>query len=172
VSSLIDSLITRVIQKEGGYVDHPADRGGPTNHGITLATLHAWRRAPVSAWDVQLLSEDEARAIYRANYFEKPGLDAVTDPAIQEFLFDYAVNSGPAAAVKALQTALGVTADGDFGPISRAALGKVTNHLALFYRLKAERYELLLRFIGRDPGQAVFAAGWANRLDHFEQRIS
>lgn len=172
MSDSIDALITRVIQKEGGYVDHPADRGGPTNHGITLATLHAWRKAPVSSRDVQQLTADEARRIYRANYFERPGLGAVKDPAVQEFLFDYAVNSGPAAAVKALQTALGVAADGDFGPISRAALEKVTNHLALFYRLKAERYELLLRFIGRDPAQAVFAAGWANRLDHFEQKIA
>ena len=74
--------------------------------------------------------------------------------------------------MKALQTAIGVTADGGFGPISKAALAKITNMPALFYRLKAERYESLLRYIGRDPSQAVFAQGWANRLDGFEEKLS
>ncbi len=167
----IEALITRVIEREGGYVNHPADAGGPTRYGITLAALHDWRRAPVGAADVQVLSEQEARDIYRDRYFVRPALDGVTDPAVLEFLFDYAVNSGPGAAVKALQTALGVTADGAFGPVSRAALAACTNMSALFYRLKAERYELLLRYVGREPSQAVFAQGWANRLDQFERRL-
>ncbi|MGL5838096.1 MAG: glycosyl hydrolase 108 family protein, partial [Sphingorhabdus sp.] len=33
----IDDLIDEVIEREGGYVHHPADRGGPTNWGITEA---------------------------------------------------------------------------------------------------------------------------------------
>jgi hypothetical protein len=36
---------------------------------------------------------------------------------------------------------------------------------------KAERYEFLLRYVGRDPSQAVFAQGWANRLNQFEKRF-
>jgi lysozyme family protein len=167
----IDALIDRVIQREGGYVNNPNDAGGPTKYGITLATLHGWRHAPVSAADVKNLTTNEAILIYRSQYFTKPGLDAVKDPGIQEFLFDYGVNSGPGAAVRALQTALGVTADGDFGPASRAALDKINNQQALFYRLKCERYEMLLRFIGSSPGNAVFAIGWSNRLDQFEEKI-
>ena len=170
--SSIDQLIDNVIAREGGYVNNSADAGGPTKYGITLATLHDWRKTPVGASDVANMTMDEARAIYKANYFTKPGLDAVTDPQIQEFLFDYGINSGPGAAVKALQTAIGVPADGGFGPVSRAALAKINNMQALFYRLKAERYELLLRYIGRDPRQAVFATGWANRLDQFEEKLT
>lgn len=169
---MIDDLIKRVIEREGGYVDHPADRGGPTKYGITLATLHEWREVPVGASDVQALTMEEAAIIYKSRYFMKPGLDAVTDPEVQELLFDYAVNSGPGAAVRALQTAIGVTADGSFGPVSKAALAQIINMPALFYRLKAERYESLLRYIGRDPSQAVFAAGWSNRLDQFEDKLT
>ena len=33
----IDEFIDDVIAREGGYVDHPADRGGPTRWGITEA---------------------------------------------------------------------------------------------------------------------------------------
>ena len=35
-----DCLINDVIERfEGGYTNHPADRGGPTNMGITRAAL-------------------------------------------------------------------------------------------------------------------------------------
>ena len=37
----IDAMITDVIRREGGYVNHPADKGGPTKYGITHKTLTA-----------------------------------------------------------------------------------------------------------------------------------
>lgn len=178
MGDIIEDLITRVIQREGGYVDNAADAGGPTKFGITLATLHEWRKSPVSAVDVEGMTELEARRIYRARYFTGTGFDQVKDPQLLELLFDYGVNSGVGAPAAALQTVLkreGLYAgpiDGDFGPNSRAALAKVTNWPALFYALKCERYELLLRYVGRRPDQAQFAIGWANRLDQFEERIA
>ncbi len=173
----IDALISEVIETEGGYVNHPNDRGGPTKYGITLAALHDWRGTAVTAADVSGMSVDEARQIYRKNYFE--GLEFIQDPEIARFVFDYGVNSGPRAARMALQSALkGVgrydgEIDGIFGPKSRAAYDAAVkaNDVALFYALKCERYELLLRFIGRDPSQAVFATGWANRLDKFAEKF-
>lgn len=172
----IDRLIDRLIEREGGFVDHPADRGGPTAWGITLAVLHAWRGTPVDRRQVARLGADEARAIYRDRYFTAPGFDAIADTGLQELVFDFAVNAGPAAAARALQTALrdmGLyrgAIDGGFGPQSRAALAACKNIPELYYRTKCERYELYLRFIGREPAQAVFASGWANRLDALEDR--
>lgn len=169
----VDELIDAVLRREGGYVNHPSDRGGPTNFGITQATLSDWLKRPASVNDVATMSEATARDIYRANYFIKPGYDAITDPALQGLMFDFAVNSGPGAATKALQTALQKMGlytgaiDGGFGPLTRQALRGVTNWPELYFRVKCERYELYLRFIGRDPAQAVFATGWANRMDEF-----
>jgi lysozyme family protein len=37
----ITDLIDRLIAREGGYVDHPADRGGATRWGITVAVARA-----------------------------------------------------------------------------------------------------------------------------------
>ena len=31
----VDALIGGLIEREGGYVNHPADKGGPTCFGIT-----------------------------------------------------------------------------------------------------------------------------------------
>jgi len=169
----VDELINAVLRREGGYVNHPSDRGGPTNFGITQATLSDWLKRPASVNDVSTMSEATARDIYRANYFIKPGYDAITDPALQGLMFDFAVNSGPGAATKALQTVLQKMGlytgaiDGGFGPLTRQALRGVTNWPELYFRVKCERYELYLRFIGRDPAQAVFATGWANRMDEF-----
>lgn len=174
-NDVMEQLITEVIEREGGYVNNPADAGGPTKYGITLATLHAWRKAPVSAYDVEQLTETEARDIYRANYFK--GYDSIKDRALLSLCFDYGVNSGPGAPASSLQTILkreGLytgAIDGDFGPLSQAALAKVTNWPALFYALKCERYELFMRYIGRRPDQAQFATGWSNRMDGFEEKI-
>lgn len=174
--SIIDTLIDNVIAREGGYVNNAADNGGPTKYGITLATLHAWRNVPVGAGDVAALTIDEARQIYRKNYFPA-GFETIPDIETLEFLFDFGVNSGVGAAVRALQVVLkreGLYAsaiDGDFGVLSRAALLGVKNWPALFYAVKCERYELLLRFIGSDGRQSIFATGWSNRLDQFEEKL-
>lgn len=168
---MIDDLIDRVLVREGGYVDHPSDRGGPTNMGIMHQTLAAWRGRPVTESDVRDLTKDEARAIYRVNYFTKPGLDIVPDSATQELLFDYSVNAGPAAAVKALQKAVGTIADGVIGPVTRQYVRAVTNWEAMFYRIKCIRAEHFIRILAT-PSQSVFANGWANRLAEFEYRRS
>ena len=102
-------------ENEGNYVNNPADPGGPTNFGITLNGLSAWRGRPCSAADVQQLTLAEARDIYEARYWHTiagsnlaPGLDLM--------VFDFGVNHGPASAVKMLQRLVGVKPDGAIGP--------------------------------------------------------
>lgn len=172
MSDALDEQINEILRREGGYVDHPNDRGGPTNFGITQATLAAWRRQPVTPWQVKTMTEAEAREIYRTNYIDKPGFDAIPDAGVKGFLVDYGVNSGPGAAVKALQTVLGVQADGSIGPITRAAIAAVTNWPAVYNALIAQRALFLLGLVGRDHSQAVFALGWRNRVAEFKPRIA
>ena len=39
----IDKILNDIIEREGGFVNHPADKGGPTKYGITTPTLmHYW----------------------------------------------------------------------------------------------------------------------------------
>jgi len=61
-----DQIIAEIIQREGGFSDRTADRGGATNFGITIQTLAAWRKKPVTVDDVKKLTPAEATEIYRA----------------------------------------------------------------------------------------------------------
>src|SRR3546814_3554487 len=60
----VDALLDRLLAKEGGFVDHPADRGGPTNWGITSAVA----RGEGFMGDMADLPQSLARSIYRRRY--------------------------------------------------------------------------------------------------------
>lgn len=91
--STIEQILDDILRREGGYVNHPADRGGPTNFGITAQTLGNWRKLgrPATATEVQALTENEASAIYRQQYISGPGFDAITHPALLHLLVDAGV---------------------------------------------------------------------------------
>ncbi len=98
-------------ENEGSYVDNPADPGGPTNFGITLAGLSGWRGHPCSAEDIRLLTLPEARDIYQANYWATVA-GAKLPAGLDLMVFDFGVNHGPGSAVKMLQRLLSVVQDG------------------------------------------------------------
>lgn len=167
----IAGMIDAVIAREGGYVAHPSDHGGPTKYGITQASLTTWRNAPVDAEDVAALTREEAAAIFRALYFERPGL-ARLPHALQPFMLDCSVHHGPRAAVRLLQRVLNAeghacAADGVLGretaQVSAAAHAVLGSRL--IDRLVDGRLAVLERIIRRDPAQAVFYAGWRRRVE-------
>jgi hypothetical protein len=166
----IESMIEALIAREGGYVNHPADRGGPTNYGITRQTLAAWRGRPVTTDEVKCLTRSEAAEIYRASYYFGPGIDSLP-AAIQAHVLDIAVNSGPRTSIRLLQRALnrcgaGIKEDGVLGPATRAAAaaspGAIINR-----ELVAVRLRFYDDIVARDPRQRAFIDGWRKRANVF-----
>jgi lysozyme family protein len=91
------ACIAKVLRYEGGYVNNPKDPGGPTNHGITLATA----RANGYTGDMHAIPLDLVHRIYKAKYWDAVNGDAL--PAgLDLAVFDYAVNSGVSRAKAAL----------------------------------------------------------------------
>lgn len=160
-------IIDAIIEKEGGYVDHPADRGGPTNFGITLAKLKEWRDNPaVTTGDLRHMRRGEAALIYHKDYIEKPGFRHISHDLLRHQVVDFGVNSGPGTAARKLQKVLGVKEDGHVGPVTLAAIRRMgpakANNL-----LMAERIKFLGKIVHDDPTQAVFINGWLNRALEF-----
>jgi len=177
VNGLIDALIDR----EGGYADHPADKGGPTCFGITQAVA----RAHGYAGPMRQLPQTEAVAIYRRLYWQRPRLGEIAQrsPRLAAELFDTGVNMGPAVAVTFLQRALtalnrggkdyaDLTPDGRVGPATLGALdtflrvrGQSSGETVLLRALEALQGERYLRLAERRPANEAFLYGWlVNRI--------
>lgn len=156
----LDELITR----EGGFVNDPLDVGGPTKFGITRATLAVWKGHDVTIEDVRQLSVAEAKEIYRQKFVRDPGYGAIRDEALRALVVDAAANHGPRNATTMLQRAVGgLVPDGVLGPVTIAAVNAVSP-TKLWLGLFGQRVRFYGRIVTNNPGQAKFAAGWANRL--------
>jgi lysozyme family protein len=175
MTAAVDQMIDDVIRREGGFVDHPHDRGGPTKFGITKGTLARHLGRPVAIDEVRALTEDVARAIYRREYFDGPRVDRLP-PRIQPFVFDAAVNHGPRRAIRLVQQvcdAAGfgpVAIDGLCGPRTAEATAAADRVMGdwLLAALVEERRNFYVALVARDPSQRVFLRGWLNRLDEFD----
>lgn len=164
----VDRIIEEIIQKEGGFSNHPADPGGPTNFGITIRTLSKWRGHDVTVEDVKNLTEDEAKDIYNSEYVLRPGFDKIPESMLKSNLIDFGVNSGPKTAIMNLQTLLGVRADGLLGPTTLAAIEQV-NLKDLNNELVKRRVLTYARIVQNSPKKLVFLYGWLKRaLSFFE----
>ncbi|MBW4331738.1 hypothetical protein KY084_12740 [Stakelama sp. CBK3Z-3] len=176
----IDELIDEVIEREGGYIDHPADTGGATRWGITQATA----RAQGYLGDMRTLPREEATAIYRRLYWLRPGFDRVAAraPDLAAELFDTGVNMGPATATGFLQRALNalnrgqrdypdLSVDSRIGPVTIAALDAFlatrgqAGEAVLVKAADALQGERYLALAERRPANEAFLYGWlANRI--------
>lgn len=164
----METIIADILRREGGFVHYPADKGGPTNFGITAQTLGTWRKLgrPASPDEVRSLRATEAADIYKDMHITRPGFTFVTNAALLGLLVDCSVHSGPARAVKWLQSALKVKPDGVIGEVTRAAYARADDRL-IYKRVLGERVRFLGRLITTSPSQAAFAAGWMNRVSEF-----
>jgi lysozyme family protein len=152
------AALALVLKDEGGYVDNPADPGGATNLGITLRTLAAWRGiATLPKSEVLNLTVAEAGKIYKARYWDAIRGDDLPI-GLDYAVFDYAVNSGPTAAARALQHVLSVPMDGVIGPITLAAANKSPTTAILM--LCANR----LQFLEGLSTWGAFGNGWSARV--------
>lgn len=173
VEGAISSALARILRAEGGYVNDPADPGGPTNLGITLAVYQSIHPG-ATIRDLRSITRDEARAIYTELYIQKPGFDRLP-PAIIPQMADIGVNSGPPRAIKLLQAALNtlgqsVSVDGLLGAATEAAAAIVTaadGGRALNNTLAAGRTAFYRGIVRNDPSRQKFLAGWLKRADSF-----
>lgn len=174
----VDDIIDEIIRKEGGYVNHKSDRGGPTNMGITMKTLSDYYGRKVTIDEVMNLSKDQAKEIYARRYFYGPRFDSLPE-GLQPIATDTGVLFGPRKAVMFMQTIVNqagfgpVDVDGLLGPISRERIKKAYDEMGPYFinAIVEERINYHEWRVESDPSQKVFLKGWINRAESFREEV-
>lgn len=165
-----DRAVAIVLQHEGGLTDHPDDSGGITNFGISLrAAMRMGSLADgdgdgdVDAEDIRSLTVEQARAIYRALYWNVVRGDELPE-GVDLAVFDWAVNAGPLRAARGLQRAVGVAVDGAVGPVTLRAVAAADPVVVVrkVCRLRLEHLRGLKTW-------GVFGRGWGRRVAEVQE---
>lgn len=144
---------------EGGYVNHKNDPGGPTDRGITQRTFDAWNRLQgLPIRPVKGITRETAEAIIASQYFAPVRADLLPS-GLDYAVADFAVNSGPATAVKYLQMIVGVTQDGIMGNQTLAAISARPVE-----DLIVSLCEVRMRFLRGLSTWSTFGNGWRRRV--------
>lgn len=165
----ITSIINQIVEREGGYINHPSDRGGATNFGITQSTLSRYRGHKVSIQDVKELTRQEAIEIYRRNYVVAPKFHKIQSSKLLELAVDSGVLHGTQRTTRWLQAIVGTREDGILGAVTLRAIN-YADPVPIYKQLLAIRIRFIGRLINRDRRQAAFAEGWAARLAEFVEK--
>lgn len=149
---------------EGGFSDHPHDRGKQTKFGVTWAVFNAYmgREMPLEA--LRALTKDLAIDILYSEFCFKPRLSVIRDARVKLCAIDFSIHSGPTPAVRSVQYALFPKPpyDGVFGPVTQGALQRA-DPAEVHRAMLAYRVRFLTKLVARDKTQGVFS-GWGNRI--------
>jgi lysozyme family protein len=164
-----------VLKSEGGYINHPHDRGGKTNKGILQRVYDKYRDdKQADRRDVREISDEEVEDIYYNEYWV-PGRCYKFPWPLYAVHFDGCVNTGVGQAGKFLQRAVGAHADGAIGPKTIMAYEDKVKDIGVdaivahILEQRAGFYKLLVEL---DPTQKSFINGWNNRLNNLKEFIA
>lgn len=174
---------------EGGYANHPSDRGGETYRGIARKRWQDWEGWPIvdrlkteSDFPQNLeIDPDISNLVvkfYHDNFWSQINGDAIQQQEIADELYDTGVNMGTGFSVKILQSSLNILNKNqqlyndipEDGKVGQQTLGAISAFLG------TRNLELLLKVMNvaqgckyltllQDPSQEAFALGWFNRVE-------
>ncbi len=153
-----DIAIAQVLIEEGGkkYTNNKKDKGGETKYGIS--------KTAYPHLDIKNLTEDQAKSIYKLNYWDKIKGDLILSQKVANCIFDCATNMGFTKAIKFAQEAARCKIDGLIGPQTLAYINSrdPDKLMAEYTKLRKAKYNLIVQL---DPTQECFLNGWLMRAE-------
>ena len=159
-----EECMARLLEHEGGYVNHPNDPGGETNLGVTRAVYEQYAGRQVMDGEMEGLTHDDVYPIYKENYWDRVRGDDLPS-GVDWAVFDWGVNSGTSRAAKALQRVVGVEQDGGIGPMTLQAVASVESAgiIDQLHYMREGFYRSLSTF-------DTFGRGWLRRNDETKEQ--
>ncbi len=166
----INKLAKILFKWEGGFVNDPADSGGPTNMGVTLNT---WKElgydidgnSVIDINDIRKLTIIDATKVLRI-VWDRWQADKIRSQSVANILVDWTWMSGKWGIVIP-QRLLNVIADGIVGPLTIAAVN-AADPRTFHQKIWSERRNYIDSIIASNPSRAKFKHGWINRLNDFK----
>ncbi len=159
----------RTMDFEGGWSNHPSDRGGKTKFGVTQATLDHHNRQRDDKLSLRALTIKQAADVYYHEFWLAMRINTLPH-TVQGLMFDWGVHSG-FFAIRSMQRHFKLKPDGVVGPRTRAAVAAQTKFgdtsRALLRALAVRRMKHLCRLVRRDRKQGDFIVGWFDRVSYW-----
>lgn len=158
-----------ILSWEGGFSNHPNDKGGATNMGVTIST---WKSqgydkdgdGDIDVADLKIITKyDVIYVVMKPFYWDKCKADQIKDQSIANLIVDWMWNSGKNG-ITGVQRVLGVKVDGVVGPKTIKAINDAEPK-KLFGKIWAARKKFLENICVSRPKNKVFLKGWLNRLN-------
>lgn len=164
-------LIPSILKWEGGWSDDPADKGGATMRGITLATYTAYRfqkglPTPTKT-DLKNITQAEWEEVFKTMYWDRWKASEIKNQSIANLVVDWLWTSG-VYGIKYPQQVLGTTADGVVGKKTLALINEHPNPKTLWKALWERRKKHFEAIANATPSNKKFLKGWLNRLNDFK----
>lgn len=161
-----DQAFKQMLASEGGFTDDERDNGnklpdgrkGSTMLGVTQFNWEQHVGHQVTHDQMRKLTPADVEPLYKKKYWDVVRADELPS-GIDYLVFDLGVNAGPGRSIKLLQAAVGVPADGGFGPMTMAAVLAVdpVELIDKFSQNKEHFYRGLDDF-------KTYGTGWLNRV--------
>lgn len=159
--------LDKLMISEGGFTDDPHDKGnqlpdgrpGSTMLGVTQAEWERYVGHQVTHDDMKKLTKADVAPLYKKKYWDAVRADELPN-GIDYLVFDAGVNTGPARAIRFLQSCVGVPVDGVLGPVTLAA-AKAMNPLDLIQKYSDQRLQVYKTYSDFNR----WGAGWTSRIN-------
>lgn len=163
----VEILAPYIKKWEGGFANDPADRGGATNKGVTIATFEAYCKAKSlprpNVERLKGMTDGEWLDILKTMFWDKWQADKIKSQKLANILVDWVWGSG-VYGIKIPQRILGVKQDGIVGDETLKALN-AQNPDKLFQVIYEARKKYLNDITISRPINKRFLKGWLNRLE-------
>ena len=165
-----ESSLALVLKSEGGFTSDTHDNGnklpdgraGSTNLGVTQANWEAFVGHPVTWDNMKALKPETVAPFYKRKYWDMAHCYNLPT-GLDYLVFDFGVNAGVGRAIKTLQTAIGVTADGSLGPLSLSAINNLEPKLLI------ERFTDAKEKFYKSLNNPTYERGWLARVAQVEK---